>query len=553
MADTHTRNLCAEIIRSQFGPLTAKLCSVLLTRGRLSFSHLVRFSGLKPRTARACILVLVQQNLLWHTKGDEEGEMFEINTDECLMRLRFGKFVWLADQMFGEQGAEIIQIILDHGKLRPPEIFSLLSIYDPKKTKQYRQILHKLVAGSYLKVSTVLSHLSPRDKWIQYEAEEKRKITGFPTAKELREAKELARARLKREEEEAEQIGLKRKAKNQQAGSYSNKARVNTSSTDKTDFQHNAYRESCRKTRMSVNYERFAVHLRNMVVERAVREKFNRPASLVLRAALEVTETPQSSVDDIRSAPTSVASIAMHISEDANLSSGLVYASKKISDMTCIKDYLGMLSSADNPTPEGRAMSFVSYSSSKVQVEFEIIKRRLRENVLESVARDKHGQEGVRILRLLAKTGKMDEKQISKIVMMAPKDVRPLLVALSADSLISTQEVPKSADRNPARTFYLWYVDHHKAFQVILGGVYKTLYNILARRRAEREHGDIAAVLEKRARSDVSQDEGLLTRVERETLEDWEAKETKLTVLEIRVEELVFLLKDLGSLPADSE
>ena len=75
----------------------------------------------------------------------------------------------------------------------------------------------------------------------------------------------------------------------------------------------------------------------------------------------------------------------------------------------------------------------------------------------------------------------------------------------------------------------------------------------MARRRAEREHGDIAAVLEKRARSDVSQDEGLLTRVERETLEDWEAKETKLTVLKIRVEELVFLLKDLGSLPADSE
>lgn len=40
---------------------------------------------------------------------------------------------------------------------------------------------------------------------------------------------------------------------------------------------------------------------------------------------------------------------------------------------------------------------------------------------------------------------------------MAPKDVRPLLAALAADSLVSTQEVPKSADRNPTRTFYLWY------------------------------------------------------------------------------------------------
>jgi len=78
------------------------------------------------------------------------------------------------------------------------------------ETKQYKQVLLKLVSASYLKPSTILSHLSPRDKCIQYEAEEKRKIIGFPTAKELREAKEVAQARLKREEEEAEQVGLVR-------------------------------------------------------------------------------------------------------------------------------------------------------------------------------------------------------------------------------------------------------------------------------------------------------------------------------------------------------
>jgi len=40
--------------------------------------------------------------------------------------------------------------------------------------------------------------------------------------------------------------------------------------------------------------------------------------------------------------------------------------------------------------------------------------------------------------------------------MIAPKDVRPLLSAMSAESIISIQEVPKSADRNPTRMFYLW-------------------------------------------------------------------------------------------------
>ena len=74
-----------------------------------------------------------------------------------------------------------------------------------------------------------------------------------------------------------------------------------------------------------------------------------------------------------------------------------------------------MLSSADNPTAEGKASSFVSYGASKVQVEFEVIARRLRRDIVEYVARDKHGSEGLRILRLLLNTGKMDEKQVSSI------------------------------------------------------------------------------------------------------------------------------------------
>ena len=81
-------------------------------------------------------------------------------------------------------------------------------------SSQYNQMLTKLVSASYLKPSTILSHISPRDKSIQYETEEKRKIVGFPTAKELREAKDVAQARLKREEEAAEEVGLVRRLVN---------------------------------------------------------------------------------------------------------------------------------------------------------------------------------------------------------------------------------------------------------------------------------------------------------------------------------------------------
>ncbi len=159
---------------------------------------------------------------------------------------------------------------------------------------------------------------------------------------------------------------------------------------------------------------------------------------------------------------------------------------------------------------------------------------------------------------------------------MAPKDVRSLLSSMSAESLVSLQEVPKSADRNPTRMFYLWYalvllyavdarlilfmgdgfryVDLQKAYNVLLGNLYKTLYNIAARRQAEQEESNLKAVLEKRQRSDVRQDEErLLTRNERELLVQWEKKSEKLTVLEMRVEETVFILRDLGTFAINEE
>jgi len=73
------------------------------------------------------------------------------------------------------------------------------------------------------------------------------------------------------------------------------------------------------------------------------------------------------------------------------------------------------------------------------------------------------------------------------------------------------------------------------------------------RRRAEQEAPEVKAVLEKRERSDVRQDETLLTRLERELVREWEAKLQKVTALEMRVEETLFVLKDLGVLGTDED
>lgn len=294
-----------------------------------------------------------------------------------------------------------------------------------------------------------------------------------------------------------------------------------------------------------VNFDKFNTYIRNKLIEMAAGERFNQSAALVMRATLKATEARQKSVSDTRSDPTSTAAIAVLISDDDDLSTGLVTSTKKASSASLVKDYLGLMSAVDNPTPAGKAASFISLIDNKVYVEFGLVSKRLRRRVLEAVARERHGDDGVRIVRLLLDIGKMDEKQIAKVAMMPNNVVRPLLAALSSDFLISTQEVPRSADRNPTRTFYLWHVDLHKAYSALLGHLYKTLYNIGMRRQAEQEEPTVKAVLAKRARTDVAQDETLLSRMERDVLKEWETKQEKLTVLEMRVEEAVFILRDL--------
>jgi DNA-directed RNA polymerase III subunit RPC3 len=105
-------------------------------------------------------------------------------------------------------------------------------------------------------------------------------------------------------------------------------------------------------------------------------------------------------------ASTTAANISTHLEDDHALKSGVVLNTRKPKDVTLVKAYLSMLAFVDNPTPAGKAASFISFIGSKV------IATRLRRRVLEAVTRERHGDEGVRVLRLLLDCGKADEKQV---------------------------------------------------------------------------------------------------------------------------------------------
>ena len=185
--------------------------------------------------------------------------------------------------------------------------------------------------------------------------------------------------------------------------------------------------------------------------------------------------------------PVTSHNITSHLRPDASLANGIRSSSKKSSSshQPSVKEYISLLCNEDNTTPAGAASAFMAPmntgggGSGRVTIEFDVIGRRLKMRVFESNVRERFGDDAVKVIRILVDKGKMDEKhvrilcrlfiqrrdsypphhsQLAKIALMAPNALRPILTQLSSASLVSLQEVPKSADRNPSRTFYLWCV-----------------------------------------------------------------------------------------------
>ncbi|CAB4443680.1 unnamed protein product [Rhizophagus irregularis] len=99
----------------------------------------------------------------------------------------------------------------------------------------------------------------------------------------------------------------------------------------------------------------------------------------------------------------------------------------------------------------------------------------LKKEIFEDVIMEKYGFKGVRIVRLLYEKGKLDEKAIVNIdesFRSSPKAYR------INERGFCTNTIPRSADRAPSRTFYLWDIDYKKCYDVLLNNYYQTLANI---------------------------------------------------------------------------
>ncbi|XP_038851083.1 DNA-directed RNA polymerase III subunit RPC3-like [Salvelinus namaycush] len=175
---------------------------------------------------------------------------------------------------------------------------------------------------------------------------------------------------------------------------------------------------------------------------------------------------------------------------------------------------------------------------------------------LESVVQERFGSRSARIFRLLLRKRHLEQKQVEDFAMIPAKEAKDMLYTLLSENLVQLQEIPKTPDHAPSRTFYLYTVNQLPTARLLLQHCYKTVANLIERRLFETKENKrlleksqrIEAILASQQASgaepeQLTEVEEMITAPERQQLEALRHHINKLDSTENQVDETVFLLE----------
>ncbi|KAI3401173.1 hypothetical protein diail_319 [Diaporthe ilicicola] len=120
-------------------------------------------------------------------------------------------------------------------------------------------------------------------------------------------------------------------------------------------------------------------------------------------------------------------------------------------------------------------------------VDFEPLMRALQQMELDTVIERSVGQTGLRLVRILRRVGKMDEKTLPSLALMSKGEVQKLMLKMQMFGYVDMQEVPRDNNRTASRTLFLYWTDTSRCLDRLLDNTYKAMLRCLQRLEVQRE------------------------------------------------------------------
>ncbi|NXT68498.1 RPC3 polymerase, partial [Chaetops frenatus] len=468
--------LCSLLLREHFGEIVEKVGSSLLRTGPRPLRLLVGDTGLLPDQVKKALCVLIQHNLVQYEAQPRGSVEYEARSGRILRILRYPRYIYTAKTLYGDPGELLVEELLLHGHL--PMSCAVARVADrltetmeDGKTMDYTE-----VSSTFVRLAD--THFIQRCPMVPENPQSAKAPPPPAPALAIAEKDMYSVPRLSlvgkgkrrrscdEEEEEGEHKGKKQK---QEGGS---------SETPPDDGIY-----------WQVNLERFHQHFRDQALVGAVANRMDQTSSEVVRTMLRMSEVTTASGAS-HTQPLSSNEIFRSLPAGYNIG-------KQVLDQ-----YLALL--ADDPLEfVGKSgdsgggtytVSILFFGRGKLAIPRPetFLSSRIVLDLIPHLTTDLHkalvfGSRCARIFRLLLRKKHLEQKQVEDFAMIPAKEAKDMLYRMLSENLVSLQEIPKTPDHAPSRTFYLYTVNVMAAARMLLHRCYKSVANLMERRQHEMQ------------------------------------------------------------------
>ncbi|XP_008430973.1 DNA-directed RNA polymerase III subunit RPC3 [Poecilia reticulata] len=528
--------LCGLLLQEHFGEMVEKVGTHLLRSGAQNLRTIVQETNLSVDLVKKCLCVLVQHGACCFTsgrKGPGSPTEYQACCDRILRVLRYPRYIYTAKTLYGDTGELIIEELLQRGHMTMSSTVKtvadrLTQNMEEGHSMDYSEVsssFSKLVETHFLQRCPPVGGAGTSGSTAPAAAPAATVSVAPPTPESFPECYSVPHVSL---------IGRGKRQLVPENGEDQRNAKRAKMDTE-THGDEGIY--------WQVNFERFHQHFRDQAIISAVANKLDQTSSEIVRTILRMSEVttsataactkPLSANEIFRSLPASY-NIPRHI----------------------LDQYLTLL--VDDP------MEFVGKTGESGGGMFVVNLHRalanLARNTVESIVQERFGSRSARIFRLLLRKRHLEQKQVEDFAMIPAKEAKDMLYTLLSHNLVQLQEIPKTPDFAPSRTFYLYTVNQLPTARMLLQNCYKTVANLIERRLFETKENK--RLLEKSQRIEailaslqasgaepeqLSEVEEMISAPEKQQLDVLKLHVNKLDSAENQVDETVFILESYVS------
>uniref|UniRef100_A0A8C7K2Y6 DNA-directed RNA polymerase III subunit RPC3 n=1 Tax=Oncorhynchus kisutch TaxID=8019 RepID=A0A8C7K2Y6_ONCKI len=509
--------LCGLLLQEHFGEVVERIGTHLLRGGAQNLRTIANETNTPLDLVKKSLCVLVQHGACDFgsgRRGPGSPVEYRASCERVLRVLRYPRYIYTAKTLYGDTGELIVEEVLQRGHMTMSNTVKtvadrLTHNMEEGRSMEYSEVVSafsKLVETHFLQrcppvaeMGTAATSTTPATPSTPAAPAS----TAPPTAEsnpdcyKLPHVTLIGRGKRRRSSDDSEE---------QRGGK---KAKMDS--------------ESCGDEGIYwlVNFERFHQHFRDQAIISAVASKLDQTSSEIVRTMLRMSEVTTTQTAAYTQ-PLSANEIFRSLPPNYSISRPILDQSFPVFHDTVVSGHF-----LTDHSDLQRALANLARAT------------------LESVVQERFGSRSARIFRLLLRKRHLEQKQVEDFAMIPAKEAKDMLYTLLSENLVQLQEIPKTPDHAPSRTFYLYTVNQLPTARLLLQHCYKV--HIQTKRLLEKSQR-IEAILASLQASgaepeQLTEVEEMITAPERQQLEALRHHINKLDSTENQVDETVFLLE----------